>query len=265
MSAPRAMTPKDGCAWITGASTGIGRAVALRLARDGWTVVASARSADKLEALAAEAEALTGRIVPKPVDVTDKAALTDAVSAIEAEVGPIALSILNAGTFVPDGVKGFEAETFAKQFTLNVFGVANCLEPLLPVLIARGTGQVAIVSSVAGYRGLPRALGYGASKAALINFAESLYLQARPYGIKVQVVNPGFVRTPLTDKNDFPMPFLVEVEDAADRIVRGLGRDGFEIAFPTPFVAILKRLRCLPYALYFPLVGRTTGAGRGDS
>ena len=249
----------DGIAWITGASSGIGRGVALRLAQDGWTVVASARRADLLDTLAEEAQALPGRIVPAPCDITDLAAVKAVVESAEAEHGPIALAMLNAGTFKPESAKDLDSSVFADVMDLNVNGTVRCLEAVLPGMIGRKRGQIAIVSSVAGYRGLPSSLSYGASKAALINLCEALRFDLRRLGITVQVVNPGFVRTPLTDKNKFPMPFLVELDRAADKIVRGFTRGAFEIAFPLPLVVILKTMRLLPYWLYFPLIGRRTG------
>ena len=252
------VTSKDGVAWITGASTGIGRGVALRMARDGWTVVASARRNDLLDALAREAEALPGRIVAAPCDITDLEAVKAVVQAAEAEHGPIALAMLNAGTFKPESAEALDSGVFSEVIDLNLNGTIRCLEAVLPGMTERRRGQVAIVSSVAGYRGLPSSLSYGASKAALINLCEALRFDLRRLGITVQVINPGFVKTPLTDKNTFPMPFLVELDTAADRIVRGFARGGFEIAFPWQMVLMLKTLRLLPYWLYFPLVGRRT-------
>jgi NAD(P)-dependent dehydrogenase (short-subunit alcohol dehydrogenase family) len=256
---PRTATPADGVAWVTGASSGIGEATALRLARDGWTVVASARRADALDAVAAKAAGGRGRVVPLALDVTDLAAVRDAVAAVERGHGPVALAVLNAGTYVPDAAETFAAEEFRATHAVNVLGVANCLDALLPGMVGRKAGQVAIVSSVAGYRGLPRALAYSSSKAAAIALAESLRFDGQRLGIKVQVVNPGFVRTPLTDRNDFPMPFLMEVGDAADALVKGLGGDAFEIAFPAPFVFVMKRLAAMPDWLYFRLVAKQTG------
>lgn len=243
--------------WLIGASTGIGRSLALRLARDGATVVASARSADRLQELAAEAPA--GRIVPWPVDVTDLAALRAAADGIEAAHGVIAVAVLNAGTHRPVSAAEFTAAGLRALMELNVFGVANALEVLMPRMIGRRSGQIAVVASVAGYRGLPTAAYYGASKAALINMAESLKFDLDRAGVKLQLIDPGFVRTPLTDRNEFSMPFLMEPDAAAERIARGLKGSGFEIAFPRRFVAILKLLRILPYRLYFALVGRGTG------
>jgi short-subunit dehydrogenase len=139
-------------------------------------------------------------------------------------------------------------------------GAVNGLAAVLPTLIDRRAGHVAVVASVAGYRGLPNASAYGATKAALINMCESLKTQLDRLGVTISLINPGFVRTPLTDKNKFPMPFLMEPEDAARAIFEGMARKKFEIAFPTRFVLILKVLRMLPYRLYFKLVRKATGA-----
>ena len=241
--------------WITGASMGIGEALARRLAQDGAQVIASARSADRLAAVAAASD---GRIVAEPLDVTDHAAVLAAVERIEAERGPIDVAVLNAGSHQPVTAAEFTADGLRRLMELNVFGVASCLEALMPRMIARGRGRIAVVASVAGYRGLPTSAYYGATKAALINLAESLKFDLDRAGVMLQLIDPGFVRTPLTDKNDFPMPFLITAELAADRIAQGLKSGRFEIAFPRPFVLFLKLLRILPYALYFPLVGRGT-------
>jgi NAD(P)-dependent dehydrogenase (short-subunit alcohol dehydrogenase family) len=254
------LTPRDGTVWLTGASSGIGEAVALKLARRGWTVLATARRPDALEALAARAGGGSGgRIVPAPGDVTDPDAMAALVDRAYADHGPIALALLNAGTFSADGIEPFDLEGFRKTVDINVKGTANCVAPLLPRWIDRHRGHLAVVSSVAGYTGLPTAIAYGATKAALINFCESIKFDFDRKGLKIQVINPGFVRTPLTEKNPFPMPFLLEVDDAADRILRGLQRRSFEITFPRRFTCALKLLRVLPYGLYFPLVHRATG------
>lgn len=242
--------------WITGASYGLGRMVALKLAARGDRVAVSARSADKLKALAGEAP--DGRILPYALDVTDHQATADTVARIEAEHGPIDIALLNAGTHEPVSADDFRAEKLRELVELNLMGTANCLEPLLKSFRARGRGHVAIVASVAGYRGLPTSAAYGATKAGLINMAESLKPECDRLGIKLQIVNPGFVRTPLTDKNPFPMPFLMEPEDAAAALIRGLDGNGFEISFPKRFTWMLKFLRCLPYALYFPMISRAT-------
>lgn len=244
------MTPADGCAWVTGGSTGIGAAIALKLAAEGWTVAVSARGVEALQAMES-AFSGRGKIVPFPLDVTDLAAVRGVAAAIEAQCGKIALTILSAGTFKAEEAKKFTAERVKLHFDLNVMGVAHVLETLLPAMTARRKGQVAIISSVAGYRGLPTSPSYSGSKAALIAMAEALKLDCDRYNVKIQVVNPGFIKTPLTDKNEFPMPFLMPVEKAADALARGLKGNGFEIAFPTPFVLIMKFIRHLPNALYF--------------
>lgn len=251
--------PADGIAWITGASAGIGRAVALRLLQDGWTVAVTARRAGELDDLAA---AHPGRIIAAPGDVTDPATMQAAVAHAEAMAGrPIALAILNAGTYVPMSAETFDPAAFNLQVNVNLGGTANALAAVLPGLIERKRGQLAIVASVAGYRGLPTALAYAATKAALIALAESLKFDLDRHGVLTHVINPGFVRTPLTDKNTFPMPFLIEADDAANRIVRGLRSTRFEIMFPRRFGYLLKLLRIMPYALFFPLVARGTKPG----
>lgn len=242
--------------WITGASYGLGHEVALQLARRGDRVAVSARSIDKLKGLAGEAP--EGSILPYELDVTDGPATADTVARIEADHGPIDIALLNAGTHEPVSAGDFSTEKVRRLVELNLMGTANCLEPLLERFRQRGSGHVAIVASVAGYRGLPTSAAYGATKAGLINMAESLKPECDRLGVKMQIVNPGFVRTPLTDRNPFPMPFLMEPEDAAAALIRGLDGGGFEITFPKRFTYLLKILRCLPYALYFPMIRRAT-------
>ena len=251
---------KTGCAWVTGASSGIGRAVALRLARDGMAVAASARREDALEDLVREAADLPGAIMAAPCDVTDSAQIAETVRRLEADHGGIELAILNAGVYMTDRADRLDADKFRAQVELNLMGTVDCLTALMPGWIERRRGHLAVVASVAGYSGLPGALAYGATKAALINLCEGLKFDFDRLGLKIQLVSPGFVRTPLTDRNEFPMPFLMEVEDAADRLVDGLKGNAFEITFPRRFAYMLKLLRCLPYRLYFPLIRRGTGA-----
>jgi NAD(P)-dependent dehydrogenase (short-subunit alcohol dehydrogenase family) len=243
-------------AWVTGASSGIGAALAGRLARDGHKVAISARNADALAALAAGG---SGALTPVPLDVVDPAACAAAVARIEAELGTIDLAVLNAGTHQPMSAEDFSAATLRRLVDINLFGVAHCLEPLLARMTRRRAGHIAIVASVAGYGGLPTAAAYGPTKAALINMAESLRLDCARLGIKLQLVDPGFVRTPLTDRNDFPMPFLMPVDEAVEALVAGLAGDRFEIVFPRRFALLLKLLNMLPYGAYFALVRRMTG------
>jgi NAD(P)-dependent dehydrogenase (short-subunit alcohol dehydrogenase family) len=251
-----------GCAWIAGASTGIGRALTLRLARAGWTVVASARRADLLQTLVDEAgagEAGGGRILPLPLDVTDRAALGAGRDRIEATLGTPALVVAAAGTYDPMGAEQFDAERYRATIELNLMGTVNLLDTVMPGMIRRGGGRIAVLASVAGYRGLPTAASYGASKAALINLCEALKPDLDRHGVRLNLVAPGFVRTPLTDQNSFAMPHLMEVEDAAEALYRGLRGKRFEITFPKRFTWQLKLLRLLPYALFFPIIRWTTG------
>ena len=242
--------------WITGASTGIGRALALRYAKAGATVAASARGKEALEALAAEAETLPGVIHPAPLDVTDAEAVEACVEELEAGLGPIGQAVLNAGTHIPMGADDFDLKGLRTLVELNVMGTANCLTPMMSRMIARGGGRIAVVASLAGYCGLPSGAAYGLSKAGVINLCEALRPELEAKGVALQLVNPGFVRTPLTDKNDFPMPFLMELDDAAEAFYRGLGKDRFEIIFPRRFAYIMKLLRALPYGLLFLITRR---------
>lgn len=242
--------------WCTGAGKGMGRSLALALAARGWVVAASARTAADLESLSQEAKAAGGVIQAFPLDVTDEAAVRRCADAVEAALGPIDLAIFNAGTHTPMGALDFDVGTVRRLVETNVFGSVHGLAAVLPRFIARRGGHVAVVASVAGYRGLPTAAAYGATKAALINMCEALKPELDRHGVRISVINPGFVRTPLTDRNDFPMPFLMEPDAAAARIVSGLKSGRFEITFPRRFTWAMKLLRCLPYALFFPLTRR---------
>tara|TARA_B100001123_G_C15171519_1_gene971602 strand:+ start:165 stop:914 length:750 start_codon:yes stop_codon:yes gene_type:complete len=243
-------------AWITGASTGIGNALAKRMAKAGWQVAASARSADKLEELS---QISNGAITSHPLDVTDEADAVRVAGAVWDEVGPIDCAVFAAGLHIPVDATKLTAAPFRTLFEINLMGVVHCLAGIVPRMVKRGAGQIAIVSSVAGYRGLPTASAYGATKAALINMTESLKFDLEPKGIKVQIVCPGFVRTPLTDQNPFPMPFLMEPDDAADRFYRGLMSNDFEVNFPRSFTTIMKQVCKLPHGLYMRAMRRGTG------
>jgi NAD(P)-dependent dehydrogenase (short-subunit alcohol dehydrogenase family) len=253
--------PADGAAWVTGASAGIGRGVALELARRGYEVYASARRADELQSLAREAKGLAGRIVPEPGDVTDREAMARLVADIEA-VRPVALAFLNAGGSFTDAADDFGGEGFARTFMLNVQGVANGLNPVFQAMRARERGQIAITGSLAGYGGLPNSGAYGPSKAAIISLAVGAKFSADPHNITVQIVNPGYVKTPLTASNKIPMPFLMECDEACRRICDGFERGGFEICFPRRLAWFLKAAGCLPYSAYFGLLKMGGPRGR---
>jgi NAD(P)-dependent dehydrogenase (short-subunit alcohol dehydrogenase family) len=241
------MAPPWNTAWITGASSGIGRALSLALAEQGVRVAASARSADKLAELARGNE----RIEPYVLDVTDLAATITTVQRVAATLGPIDLAVLNAGVWEPVGGRTFSTAVLRRAMDVNYFGIAHGLEALLPHMLERGRGRIAMMSSIAGYRGLPRAAAYGPSKAAVISLAETLKADVERYGVEISVIVPGFVATPLTSGNKFPMPFLISAERAATHIVSGLQKGKFEIAFPWQMVALMKFARLLPYRAYF--------------
>lgn len=236
--------------WITGASTGIGREIALQLAAQGVTVAASARSAAKLASLGPN-------IRPYPLDVTDRQAIHAMLDTIERDLGPVDLAIMAAGTYSPLDVEIFDPLLFESAITTNYLGVVNCLSGLLPRMLSRRRGHVAWIASVAGFVGLPKAAAYGPSKAALINLAESLKVDLELRGVTVSVVNPGFVETPLTAQNEFAMPFLMQAPEAARLTIDGLRRGRFEITYPWRFVLIMKLARLLPYALFFRLIKGT--------
>lgn len=239
--------------WITGGGSGIGRVLAQSFARDGHRVAISGRRIEPLhETAAADPDAIHCH----QLDVSDGAAVERAVEVIECHLGPIDIAVLNAAIYKPMWVGDFDRDDFRRTIETNLIGVANAIAPLLRRMRARRAGTIVIVASAAGYRGLPGAAAYGAAKAALINMAEALYPDARRLGIRIAVVNPGFVETALTAGNDFEMPFLMHVDEACRRIRRGIDSGRFEIAFPTRFVLLLKLARLLPYRLYFKLTER---------
>lgn len=244
--------PRWPVVWIAGASTGIGRALAEALAAGGSQVAVSARSAEKLDAISA----VHPNVKAYPLDVTDAEATAETIARIEADLGPIDLAILAAGAWTPLTLESLSAEVFRTTNAVNYLGVTNAVAVLAPAMAARGRGHLAWIASVAGYVGLPKAAAYGPTKAALINLAECLAPELQAKGVTVSVINPGFVDTPLTQKNDFPMPFIISPEEAARRTIEGLEAGQFEIAFPKRMVAMLKGLRQLPYPALFALLRR---------
>ena len=241
--------------WIVGASTGIGRALAERLHALGARVAVSARSAPALQEFAA---AHPGTLA-LPLDATDRDAMRQAQAQITQAFGGLDVAVYCAGVYTPTRATGFDLDEALRQTQVNYTGALFMLDAVLPGLTAQRSGHVSLVSSVSGYRGLPKALAYGPTKAALINLAETLYLDLQSRGLGVSVITPGFVETPLTAHNDFRMPALISPEQAAQAIVRGWARGEFEIHFPKRFTRVMKLLRLLPYPLYFAAVRRITG------
>lgn len=238
--------------WVIGASSGIGAALADELLSAGAQVILSARRAEPMHMLAAERP---GAQV-ETLDVTDPAAWRAAWSRLEAAGALPDLVVFCAADYRPQTCLDLHADETRGLLDTNLLGVYHGLEVVLPALAGQGRGGVALIASVAGYVGLPGAAVYGPGKAALINLAEILYAELKPHGVAVYLINPGFVATPLTAKNDFSMPALLTPRQAARDIMRGLARGAFEIHFPLRFTLWLKLLRLLPYRLRLPLLAR---------
>jgi len=249
-------TPADGIAWVTGASSGIGREVAVQLADAGWTVAISARRRPELDSLAA---AYPGKMLVYPLDITDTRAAAEAVAGMEAQGRPIARAVLNAGIYIRDTAPDFDVEKFKAQVDVNLVGTANCLAAVMPLMLARRGGQIGIVGSVAGLNGLPAAVTYSSTKAALISMAQSLKFDLDEAGVGISVILPGFVKTPATAGNAFPMPYLMEVGDAVRALLKGMDGGKFLIAFPWQLAWALRFLRILPSGAYFAIMKRQTG------
>ncbi|MGM9483176.1 SDR family NAD(P)-dependent oxidoreductase [Roseateles sp. NT4] len=242
--------------WVIGASSGIGRATAAALCQQGAHVVVSARQAEALDAFVLEHPGS----VALPLDVTRPDDMAAAAQSVQRYAqGAPALVMYCAGHYRAQQATAFDRAEMEKHLAVNYTGVLHLLEVVLPVLMAAGQGHLCLVGSVAGYRGLPMSLAYGPTKAALNNLAENLYLDLRPLGLGVSIVNPGFVETPLTAQNRFHMPALISPEEAAQQILKGWASGHFEMNFPRRFTAWMRLLRCLPDAWYFAAVRRATG------
>lgn len=237
--------------WITGASSGIGAALATELEHRGGLIAISARRREELDKVAA------GRMHVQPVDVTDRDAVTAAAEAVRSALGTIEVAVLNAGSWSQVSIDNWDSAAFQNTLNLNVMGAVHCVEALLPTMVSDRKGVIVGMASVAGYRGLPGSEAYGASKAALINLLESLRGSLGPRGIRVQTINPGFVRTDLTARNKFPMPFIIGADKAARIIADGIAAEKAEIVFPLPMMVTMKVARLIPNALWPKLFART--------
>jgi NAD(P)-dependent dehydrogenase (short-subunit alcohol dehydrogenase family) len=240
--------------WLIGASSGIGRATAAQLHALGATVIVSARNQTALQRFAAQHPGSQDL----PLDVTDVAEVQNAAAQVVAEHGRLDLVLYCVGHYKAMRADAFDLAEMQRHLSINYTGALHVLDSVLPTLIQQGHGHLSLVASVAGYRGLPNALAYGPTKAALQHLAEILYLDLHPLGLGVSVVNPGFVSTPLTAENTFDMPALLTPEQAADSIIQAWGKGQFDIHFPKRFTLWLKLMRLLPFSLYFPVIRRTT-------
>lgn len=239
------MTFSDETIWIIGASSGIGEALAKQLAAENATIILSARSTDKLEQIQKE---IGEHHLIFPLDTSDEKAVYTTYEAIMEKVPTLDRVLFMAGIYEPTNIEGIDT-AFAQQImNVNFMGAIYTTQAVLPVFKKQGAGQIVLCASVAGYSGLPNGQPYSASKAALINFAESLHAEV-PKNIDVKVINPGFVETPLTDKNDFEMPMCITPDQAATAIIKGLQSKNFEIHFPKKFTYLVKLLTSLPYFL----------------
>lgn len=254
--------PTDGVAWITGASSGIGRELALDLARRGYTVAVTSRDKERLDELAEEASGLAGGILSFPGDVADEAAMAGIVDDIERNAGPLALAVFNAGVFYPTRVERMQTSNFVRTYEVNLLGVIYGLVPTVARMRGRRRGQIAIISSVTAFSGWPAAAAYGSSKAALNHLAESLKYDLDKLNIRIQIINPGFVQTLLTERITFRMPFLMATDRAVERVSRALRHGGFETSFPRRLTVFMRFLSALPQPLRYALVNRMTGWDR---
>ncbi len=242
---------------LTGASSGIGAALAVELAHTRKARIALlARRKELLDEVARDVTRAGGEALVLPCDVVDPAAVQAAVASVTEQLGPIDIAIANAGIGSAMGLRDLSFETMRNVMDVNYNGTATLLAAVIPQMVERGSGQVAAVSSIASYRGLRRSGPYCASKAAVSTLLEALRLELAPLGISVTTIHPGFIKTPMTDKNNFPMPFMVPVERAAQVIARGLRKRRREINFPWPMVLAVKLLRLVPGWLFDRLMAR---------
>ena len=250
-------------AFITGASSGLGRGMALRLAAEGYAVAAAARRADELDTLVAEIRGGGGRALAVPLDVTDREATREAVAVCTRELGPVDILLANAGISIQSGARNLSGPDVARVMEVNFLGAVYGVEAVLPGMIERDSGQLVAVGSLAGYRGLPLSAAYSASKGALHNFFESLRLDLRGTGVDVTIITPGYVKSPLTEKNAHAMPFLQDTEVAVDLMVRAIRRREALFSFPAPLSWVAWAGQVFPPALYDALAGRVRREKRG--
>jgi short-subunit dehydrogenase len=236
--------------WITGASSGIGAALAAELTGRGAQVAISARREQRLRDVAGD------QMLVVPVDVTSREAMREAAETVRGELGGIDIAVLNAGTWKQMDVTAWDSEAFRHHVDTNLMGMVHGVEAVLPEMRRVRAGTIAGVASVAGYRGFPSSQAYGATKAAEINLLESLRIDLKPLGIGVTTICPGFVHSELTERNTFPMPWMIEADDAARRIADGLAKGKAEVVFPLPMMLAMKAVRLVPVRPWTALMSR---------
>ena len=237
--------------WITGASSGIGKALAIKFSKEGWHVAISARREKLLEEIAKS----NNNVYPFSLDVTDSEKCKSVFENVKKKIGDVNISVFCTGIHDPKSEKKLNIEKIRKIMEVNFFGTVNSINSVYDHYKEKKSGQISIVSSVAAYRGLPAAGAYCASKSALSSFAESLFFDLKRFNVRVSLVSPGFIKTPMTDQNDFPMPMIKSPEFAAEQMFKGLTqKKAFEIHFPVAFTSIMKVLKIIPNGLYFKVV-----------
>ena len=239
--------------WITGASSGIGEASARKFAKEGWKVIISARRVELLEKLS-----IDENIFSYPLDVTDSVKAKEVFKKIIEDHGQVDLCIFSSGTYERKSEKELDVKNIRHVIEVNFLGVINCVSAVEKYYKDKNNGHIAIVSSPVGYRGLPKSSGYTPSKAALNNFTQGIYFDFKKFNVKVSLITPGFIKTALTDKNEFKMPFLKSTDYAAEEIYNGLvKKNSFEIIFPLPIKIIYKLIQILPNKLYNYLISKS--------
>ena len=238
--------------WITGASSGIGKALSEKFAIEGWKVAASARRKEILDEMSTHKN-----IFSYPLDVTNQDQIKNSFKKIIEDFNGLDLCVFSSGTYDPKLEQGINIEQNKFVMETNFFGVLHCINAVENYFKNKKDGHISVVSSIAAYRGLPNSSGYGPSKAALTNLTESLYFDFKKHNVRISLVSPGFIKTPLTDKNEFPMPFIKSPEFAAEKMFNGLTKGkAFEIHFPKALTILLKVLRVLPYKIYLFLIDK---------
>ena len=239
--------------WITGASSGIGEASARKFAKEGWKVIISARRVELLEKLS-----IDENIFSYPLDVTDSVKAKEVFKKIIEDHGQVDLCIFSSGTYERKSEKELDVKNIRHVIEVNFLGVINCVSAVEKYYKDKNNGHIAVVSSPVGYRGLPKSSGYTPSKAALNNFTQGIYFDFKKFNVKVSLITPGFIKTALTDKNEFKMPFLKSTDYAAEEIYNGLvKKNSFEIIFPLPIKIIYKLIQILPNKLYNYLISKS--------